>query len=247
MNRAKDYRFHIDAYSPSTIPMASLAEYMTILANLFGYKSSVHFLALEEGSTTLVQRVDREDVPKVERRLQGVRANDASPDAMKAYNKLNKKLADDNAAGSLIDHEGAEIIYFPGKGKPQSPAYGPIKQQGSLDGVMYKIGGKDSKIPVHLLAEGESYACVTTKGLARQLSPHLFRYVRVHGNGRWSRDEEGNWIMERFDITDFELLKDDSLAETVRQLRAVEGSEWKAIKDPFAELQNIRAEPNEAH
>ncbi len=56
-----EFRLKIDAYSPKTIPMASLASYMNDLARLLGELASVHFVRLEEGSTVLVH----EAVPDV--------------------------------------------------------------------------------------------------------------------------------------------------------------------------------------
>ena len=66
-NQQTEYRFKIDAYSPETIPMARLAEYMSDLAVLFGNRENVHFVQLEPGSTTLLQRIEYEAVPKVKR------------------------------------------------------------------------------------------------------------------------------------------------------------------------------------
>ena len=36
-----DYMLYIDAYSPETIPMGRLAEYMTAFADLLGHKGEV--------------------------------------------------------------------------------------------------------------------------------------------------------------------------------------------------------------
>ncbi len=60
MKDTDEYRFVIDAYSPETLPMSRLAEYMTDLARLFGTAERVHFVRLEAGSTVLVQRVEPE-------------------------------------------------------------------------------------------------------------------------------------------------------------------------------------------
>ena len=65
MNDDKRLIFYIDAYSPETIPMAKLAEYMSDLAALLGRENAVHFAGLEKGSTKLAVRVEFEDVPKV--------------------------------------------------------------------------------------------------------------------------------------------------------------------------------------
>ena len=39
--------FYVDAYSPETIPMAKLAEYMSDFAALLGRENAAHFAGLE--------------------------------------------------------------------------------------------------------------------------------------------------------------------------------------------------------
>ena len=60
MGSEKEFRFKINAYTPKTIPMLRLAQYMADIASLLGEPTMVHFVKLEEGSTVLVQRVDAE-------------------------------------------------------------------------------------------------------------------------------------------------------------------------------------------
>lgn len=58
------YRFVIDeSFTPDTLPMWRLAEYMTDMADLLGEKSYVHFVQIEGGSTVLVQDVEHEAYP----------------------------------------------------------------------------------------------------------------------------------------------------------------------------------------
>ena len=54
MREQHEYRFTIDAYSPETLPMSRLAEYMAEVARLLGKVDQVHFVRLEPGSTVLV-------------------------------------------------------------------------------------------------------------------------------------------------------------------------------------------------
>jgi hypothetical protein len=61
----------------------------------------------------------------------------------------------------------------------------------------------------------------------------------VFGNGKWSRDDFGNWNMEGFTITDFTTLQDSTLGEAVSKLRSIpEGIE--SHEDPLGELRRIR-------
>jgi hypothetical protein len=59
-----EYQLRIAAYTPATIPMARLAQYMADLAIMFCERDSVHFRGLTKGRTILNARVDREAAPR---------------------------------------------------------------------------------------------------------------------------------------------------------------------------------------
>ena len=240
MEDGNEYRFVIDALSPETLPMSRLAEYMTDLAQLLGEAERVHFVRLEPGSTALVQRVEPEAVSEVRERLNAVGRGDALDDAAKAFKALNRHLADDDATGSLQEGD-AEVIRFPGRELPRPQTFGPFKQLGFLDGVLIRVGGRDDTVPVHL-QDGETiHVCNATRETAKRLATYLYGPVlRVRGNGRWERGADGNWLMRRFNIDDFQELDEVPLSEVVGQLRGVEGGGWKDIDDPAAALRQIR-------
>lgn len=250
MDQSYDYRFTIDAYTPETIPLARLAEYMKDLAALLGERKHVHFVRLVSGSTSLLQRVDPEAAPKIKQRIHALNpSNGTGPDdALCAFRALDRRLAEDNAVGHLCGHDGAVIIRFPGREKPRSLTFGAFSQLGSLDGVLIKIGGKDDTVPVHLQEDKEIHICTTTREMARRLAPHLFgSTLRVHGHGRWERDTEGAWRLDRFYIDDFDALDDAPLGAVVERLRRVEGSDWAKVDDPYTELQHLRQGSGGAH
>jgi len=157
-------------------------------------------------------------------------------------------LAEDNGVGRLYQSDGAEILYFPGCERAEPLTFGISNQLGTLDGLLIKIGGKDETVPVHLQEGDTVYICSATRDMARRLAPHLFATrLRVHGNGRWERDEEGNWNLKQFNITEFEMLDDAPLREVVAHLRQVPGNGWQEIDDPYTELQRLRQGLEEAH
>ena len=247
MNEQREYRFVIDAYRPDTLPMARLAEYMGELARLLGRPDQVHFVRLEEGSAVLVQRVEPEAAPDVKERLHALQQDNPPDDAAKAFVALNRYLADDNATGVLQEGGGADVIRFPGGEEPAPVTFGAFNQTGVLDGVLIRIGGRDDTVPAHL-RDGETiHLCNATREMARRLAVHLYGPpLRVHGNGRWERDADGGWVMKRFNITSFDVLDDAPLGEVAQRLRDVEGSGWKEIEDPTAELRHLRG-LEEAH
>jgi len=245
--------FYIDAYSPETIPMAKLAEYMTDFAELLGKEHAVHFETVEPGSTKIVSRVEFEDVPKVTARLTEMRNGTAPKELVRLMAQIDNRLANDNATGRILFAGSeraapAELLAFPGRDRPKAQSYGPFNQDGHLDGVLIAVGGKDETISVRLQNGEITYShCDTTRTIARELGKHMFEPVRIHGTGRWMRETDGTWNLSRFRIHRFEALGNDSLRETVAALRAVPGSGWKDITDPLAELDDLRRDKDELH
>jgi len=262
MNDDKKLTFYIDAYSPETIPMAKLAEYLTDFAALLGRENAVHFLGLETGSTRLAARVEFEDVPKVRARLQEIlrehprripRRMTAPRDAARVFAQIDDRLANDNATGRIFvqDSEGAaeaELLSFPGRDRPRAQSYGPFTQDGSLDGVLISVGGKDETVPLRLQNGDVVHAnCETTRAIARELGRHLFEPIRVHGSGRWMREGDGTWTLRGCRVHRFDVLGKESLRESVSALRAVRGSGWKDVDSPLSELDDLRRDPTELH
>ena len=232
------YKFKIEAYSPKTIPMSRLALYMGELATLLGEKGAVHFDRLTKGSTILNIKVEQESVVKVRDRIQDFR-NGEGGEAHRAYKALNKLLRDDNANGSLRSNEPRGLVIpFPGRELAEEK-FASVKQRGSIDGVITGIRGKDETIHIILQSEGRQISgCETTKTIAKQLGKKLFEPVRLFGLGRWSRDAEGVWKLERFKIEGFATLDDAPLTTALQAVRSIP---WEWGEDPFNELLAIRS------
>jgi hypothetical protein len=244
---AREYRFEIEAYTPDTIPMARLAQYMGDLAELLGEPARVHFDRVATGSVILVHHVEDEAVPKVEMRVEKAKRGEGPSEAIGAIRKINQKLREDNGTAFLAC-DSAEIIRFPGRQEPEPISFDAFNQQGSLDGQLIVLGGTSDPVPVHIQCRdtGVVHLCDARRTLAKALAPYyLGAEVRVYGTGRWFRDEQGNWRLERFHISGFEVLSEQPLTSAIAGLRAVSGSEWESLKDPWAELDSIRNGPRE--
>ena len=245
MANSKDLVLKIEAYSPGTMPMARLAEYMAELAMLLGEKSSVHFVRLRSGSTQLVHRVDSEAFPKVIERLRLVKTGTGPSEAQHAATEIDKKLAADNTSGVLMEATGAEIIPFPGVNRLTEPEFGPFNEAGSIDGIVFRVGGQTKMVPVLLQTRiGYEPHCHATRDIARELAKHIFGpELRCSGIGRWYRDKAGKLEMRNFTISDFTILDSRPLPEVLAELHAVEGSGWRDIADPWSELSSLRSDP----
>lgn len=234
---SEDYRLKIDgAFTPKTLPMERLALYMAAFAKVLGESHSVHFDVVEPGSAVLKAHVDDAAAPKVAERARRVRDGAGPRDAQQAAVEIDALLRRDNATGELTS--SALIIPFPGRTRPEPITYGPFRQDGTLDGQLIRIGGKDETVPVHLRDGLVIHTGLyTTPALARELAVHFQgAMLRVHGTGTWMRQDDGVWLLRDFKIGSFEVLEETPLAEVVASLRAVKGSGWANVTDPLTEI-----------
>lgn len=205
--------------------MARLAEYMCELAQALGEPASVHFERLEAGSTVLVHRVEREAVPKVTERVAAVERGDAPRDAMRSIHAINRLLQEDNGTARLTKGKSktAIVLDFPGARVPDD-RIPSVRQHGSVDGVIVRVGGTDETVPVLLEADGRQISgCHADRAMAKKLAAHLFDPVRLFGRGRWSRERGGGWQLLDFKVESFEVLSDKTLKEALGSVRAIGG------------------------
>ena len=240
MDTHTTFDFRIDTLSPETLPMVRLAEYAAALGKLMGSEEHVHLLKVRNGSAIPEIWVDHVADPKVRQRLSLVNTPDAPDDIKSSWSKVNALLRDDNASAVLRVKRGATILEFPGRKTPLSEEV-VVHEQGELDGVVIRVGGKDATVPVWLKGEdAEPLKCNATKQVAKELAAHLFENpVRVAGHAKWRRTKDRVWELASFDIKSFEPLDQTPLNELVTKLRAID-TEWSAIDDPQAELRRLR-------
>lgn len=245
MATGEEFRFKIDAYSPDTMPLERLAEYLADLAVLLGETKSVHLIRLERGSVVPVLKVEREAAPKVRDRVQKVAWGAGPAEALRAFRKINQRLRDDNATGLLQERTGAEVIRFPGREDDTGEGFVALRQHGTIDGEVIRIGGKAALIPVTLQSEDQTFSyCFARRPVAKELGHKLFEPVRLFGTGRWTRNRHGVWDLDHFVIDRFEVLSDEPLSSVLTELRAIPGGDWG--DGALAELQDLRGD-GEAH
>ena len=233
-----ELRFEIDAFSPETLPMARLAEYLTQLAVMLGETRSTHLVRIEGGSTVLVHEVDRAVLPAVENRIAAVREGRGAQAARRAFSKMNGHLAEDDARASL--HSGdsdTRLLVFPGRAESRGDLR-PPKQRGTVSGVVIRVGGVGDRIPVLLDCRGkQTPGCHADRTTAKELGRHLFDPVRLYGEGQWKRGADGVWAIDRFSIDRFTPLDKATLSEVLEDLRPVV-ADWG--DEAYHELEAIR-------
>ena len=192
-----------ESFTPATLPMSRLAEYLTDLALLLGEKEYVHFLELKEGSSTIRHAIDRPAVPKVKARIRAAKLGDASLEFLRAKDRIEHLLRTDNAR-AVLRHDNdlpGKLLYFPGafSETETEPEYGPFNEQGQLYGVPISVGGKRQLVNIHLEDGADVHICEASREVALKLAPLMFNHhVKVYGTGRYFRNSDGKWEMRKF-------------------------------------------------
>lgn len=245
------FTFHIaGSYTPATIPLERVGEYLVALGKLLGEEANVHFDRLSEGSTVVHASVEPPAVPKVERRIRDVAAGEAEASAMKAATLIDDMLRDDNATGRLSGGVG-NVVYveFAGRNRSTPVPYGPIKQIGVVEGEVFRVEGKDETVHVGIMDGQRSYKLFAPASMGQELAG-LFRagLVRFHGEGTWFRHSGGEWELRRFRIDRFEAqLEPGPISAVVSTLRRIGIGDWSGSNDPIARILSDRGEGVSEH
>ncbi|MDR5757918.1 hypothetical protein [Caballeronia sp. LZ035] len=255
MDDQDEYLFRIGAFTPGTIPMERLAKYMTSLAKLFGNAASVHLDHIEEGSTMPVLKVDVEAVSRVSARIADLSRGEAANDARIGYDELNVLLRDDNATGELRQRflgqeSSAVVLRFPGKDLPPPLTFGPFTESATFDGELVRVGGRDKSAHATIIdPDGRSWHGEISRQLAQDLAPFLYRgpILRVNGDARWERREDGAWYVTSLKINEFSVLDDETLLEVTDRLRKLESSGWSKHDDMDGYITALRGESDGLH
>lgn len=240
-----EYVFRIDIFTPETLAMGRLAQYLAALAKMLGHEERIHFIGIERGSAKLRTAIDPVDAPKVEARLNGLRVGDGPKESLSAKQTLDEMLANDNAIGELIAAgSGQVILAFAGRNRPRPLAFPAFREDTSIYGVLVSIGGRDHSAHAQLQDGDILHVGITMRReLARQLAKLLYGpTLRLHGNGRFERHANGIWKMSDFRVDRHEVLEERPLRTILDEIRTVPGNR---LMEPDAYQDIVRLQRDE--
>ncbi len=240
-HRFKVFTLHVKGLNIDNVALEDIAGYLEDLALLLGKDSSPRYHSIKRGSLTLAAKVPAESEVDVRNRGFQLRTGDAPEDAVRARERLSRRLGVHRAKeATLFDSTRAKVIEIPIQVIDEEMDIPSLPRTGTLQGKVIRLGGKLEKVSVDIQdVDDHVYSCKATRNIAKKLAHEMFdRTIRVHGTGRWHRGEEG-WHVEGFQIHEFEILEDDSLVDVVKDLREVP-SPWDSVDDSLHELESIR-------
>src|SRR5258706_6917806 len=156
--KREEITLEIDVFTPETLPMARLAQYLAEFSELLGHEANVHFARLSKGSARCKAFADVQVAPKIRERVESVVDGSAPNNAFRAHVAIDDLLAADNAIGGVYLGE-ERVIDFPGRRRANKEKIGPVRRSTSIEGQIFSLGGKDDTINVHLRHKNQTYRC----------------------------------------------------------------------------------------
>jgi hypothetical protein len=237
MAEFEEFSFVIPAYTPETMPLDRLIEYLQQISAVIGDAANLHLIKIDKSSTAPTFIVPKRAALQAKERAAQFNRGDGTREQARAYNRLRRMVRRDapEARRPAVLSSAAKVILEIPAAPEDSGALTGIRQASTFDGVLVSIGGVGDAASVRLQTlDGQVVSGFTaTRTVAKDLAKLIYEPIRVSGPGIWGRSEEGVWGLERMQIQSFEPLDDEPLREVLARLRSVE-VEWPA--DTFERL-----------
>lgn len=236
------YDFRIDSLTPETLRLSRFVDYVEELRAIFGSPDDVHFSKVRKGSAVLEFWAPEKATKHIEARLRLIGGNNMPPDLALHYRNLDNYLRRDNGSAKIMRKNGPVIAELAGIRTPLAQE-AVVHETGTLDGTVVGVKGIDDSVQVWIKTDdGLVQKCNAKRDLAKALAPLWDCYVRLIGKGKWRRGGDRHWMLEEFDILNYEKLDETPLAKVVEDVQGIGSNDWNELKDAQAAWRELRAD-----
>jgi hypothetical protein len=218
----EELEFVIPAFTPETMPLPRLLEYLREIATVVGVAEDMHLIRIEENCTKPVFKLPRPTAALARRQADAVRQGRGTAAQRGAFDKIRQMVRHDGGEpANLKDRSGVILSFLPLESSDAIVA--TVRQPTSFDGELMRIGGAGEYSAVQMRdVAGKIYSGFTaSRSTAKAMCGMLFEPLRVTGTGTWERTRNGHWNLSRMLISSFERIEDETAEEVMRRLGAV--------------------------
>lgn len=211
------FEFIVPGYTPETMPLDRLIEYLNQLIVILGNPADLHLVDIKKSSTKPVIVMPHHAALTAKKRARETWEGGGTPGQRRAYQRIRRMVADDGGKPAILKAREATILEFPGVDLGADQEISSIRQASSVSGELIRVGG-DGEYDQILLKDlsGEVISgCFATKDVAKELAQHLHEHMRLHGIASWNRDRNGHWQISRMKVQTYDLLEDDALTSAL--------------------------------
>lgn len=242
MKDLERFKFTLPGYTPDTMPLNRLMEYLNQLSIVLGSPGDLHLVGIEKGSTRPVLAMRHDVAHRARNNARAVAEGGGSANRRQAFHTIRRMVAEDGGETAVLKApKGAVILKFPSAAIGEDQVVNSLRQNTSIEGTLVRIGGigDNAQLLIQEMNGNVIAGSAATRPLAQEMARLIYRPIRVNGLASWHRDEEGKWKITRLLVQSYDALDDRELEEVVAELRAVK-VQWP--DDSLEQLQAMRGQ-----
>lgn len=242
MTDLERFKFTVPGYSPETMPLDRLMEYLRELGVVLGNPGDLHLVGVEKGSTRPVLAMRHDVAVKARHHAREVAEGGGSARRREAYHSIRRMVAQDGGKPAVLKApRGAIILKFLSVDIGLDQVINALRQPTSIEGTLVRIGGigENAQLLIQDMDGRVIAGCTASRTVAQAMAHLIYHPIRVSGIGSWHRTEEGKWEVARLHVQTFEPLDEAELEDVVAKLQGLNVS-WP--EDTIDQLQAIRGQ-----
>ena len=220
------FEFSVPGYTPETMPLDRLIEYLNQLMVILGSPSDLHLVDIKTGSTRPVLLARHDVARKVRGRARNVWSGGGPARAQDAFRRVRRMVAEDGGKPAVLISKQQTILEFQGDDIAEDQVVPSVRHPTTINGKLVRIGGTSeyAQALVEDFSGNVIAGCTVARDQAAQLGALLYKPVQLHGVGSWSRDERGKWQLSRFHVQTFEEMEDAPIEDVLREAAEAAGN-----------------------
>lgn len=221
------FEFTVPGYTPDTMPLDRLIEYLNQLSIILGQPSDLHLIGIERSSTRPVLAMRHDVAVRARARAGEVRQGGGSVRRREAFHTIRKMVSEDGGATASLNAPEGRILEFPKIDLGADQIVHSVRQPTTLEGELIRVGGlrENAQLLIQEMSGKVIAGCTAPRDVARAMGSLLYRPVRVSGIGSWHRTAEGQWEVGNLHVQTFEELESDTHEQAFAKLQALQ-IEW---------------------
>jgi hypothetical protein len=237
------FEFTLPGYTPETMPLDRLIEYLNQLAVILGNPSDLHLVDIKKSSTKPVFVLPRHAAVKARKRARETWEGGGPQRARDAYRRIRRMVSEDGGKPAILAAREGTVIEFPSVDLGADQEIGSVRQASSVTGELIRVGGETEfdQILLRDVSGAVIAGCFATQDIAKQLAKYLHEYIRLHGIASWHRDQHGKWQLARMKVQTFEKVDPENLSDAVAAVQAAVADWPDDLHDKLLEMRGGEA------